>query len=54
MINTLNKKLKLITFPISISLKIKLVTFYEKTLFIQDKSRKNGISKKKIYIFIIV
>lgn len=54
MINTLNKKLKLITFPISISLKIKLVTFYAKILFIQDKSRKNGISKKKIYIFIIV
>lgn len=54
MINTLNKKLKLITFPISVSLKIKFVTFYAKTLFIQDKSRKNGISKKKIYIFIIV
>lgn len=52
MINTLNKKLKLITFLISISLKIKFVTFYAKTLFIQDKSRKNDISKKKnLYIY---
>lgn len=51
MINTVNKKLK---FPITISLKIKFVHFYSKTLFIQDESRKNNISKEEIYLFIIV
>lgn len=50
MINTVNKKLK---FPITISLKIKFVHFYSKTLFIQDESRKNNISKEEIYLFII-
>lgn len=51
MINTLNKKLKLITFLISISLKIKFVTFYAKTLFIQDKSKKWYFKEKNLYIY---
>lgn len=51
MINTVNKKLK---FPITIWLKIKFVHFYSKTLFIQDESRKNNISKEEIYLFMIV
>lgn len=52
MINTLNKKLKLIAFPISISLKIKFITlhFMQKFFLFKISLEKKVFQRKKYKI----